>query len=225
MLGAILQHVQCNGLHGRPAIAAVRAFTVHVGEWHEGVEVHANYALDGVDQGDRVAATGLCRTGGPCDVRDVGCELHDDGDLRHLLHPLHDHLQHLGLLADSATHTTFAHAVRTTEVQLDAISTGVLHIAHDVVPFVAGLHHQRGDHRVVREALFHLGDLAQVVLQRPVGDQLDVVEPHHTVVAVVHGAVSAAHIHHGYAEGLPHSTAPACVEGFHDLIAAVRWWS
>ena len=93
---------------------------------------------------------------------------------------------------------------------------------HDVVPGLAlRFHHQRGDHGVLRIALLDLGDLAQVDFERPVGDELDVVEAHHALAVPIDGGVARGDVDDGLAEGLPDGAAPAGVEGAHHLIAAI----
>ena len=68
-----------------------------------------------------------------------------------------------GHLADGAAHAALAHAVRAAEIQLQAVGAGVFGVPHDLVPgFALGIHHQRGDHGVIRIALLHFGDFAQV---------------------------------------------------------------
>jgi hypothetical protein len=46
-------------------------------------------------------------------------------------------------------------------------------------------HHQRDDQRAVGPVALDAADLLQVGLQRPVGDQLDVVEAHHAAVGPI----------------------------------------
>src|SRR3546814_15187260 len=66
-----------------------------------------------------------------------------------------------------------------------------------------------------RSGALHLLVLAQVHFQRPVGDQLDVVEAGHAGAVVAHGAVARGDVHDRriLAEGLPHHAAPARLEG------------
>jgi hypothetical protein len=99
------------------------------------------------------------------------------GSLLYCLHQ-RDHLDVFGHLAHGRAHAALAHAVRAAEVQLHAVGAGVFHHGQDAFPafFLAG-HHQRDDQRAVRPGLLHAGHLLQVGAQRPVGDQLDVVEP------------------------------------------------
>src|SRR5262249_12342073 len=67
-----------------------------------------------------------------------------------------------------------------------------------------------------------LADLAKVLFERAIGDELDVVEPHHLAAVVVDAAEPARDVHDGVAECLPDRSAPAGVERAHDLLARVR---
>ena len=84
-----------------------------------------------------------------------------------------------GLLADGRAHAAFAHAVGTTEVQLDAVGAGIGRAFHELMPVLARVDHQRGDDRVIGPAFFHLGDFAEIGFRRAIADQLDVVEADH----------------------------------------------
>ena len=83
------------------------------------------------------------------------------------------------------------------------------------------LDHQRDDDRVLRVPPLALGDLSQVHLERPVGDQLDVVEPDHAFGAEGDGAEAAGEFDDRVAERFPDGAAPAGVERAHDLLAGV----
>ena len=84
-----------------------------------------------------------------------------------------------GLLPDCRAHAALAHAVRATEVQLDAVRARVLGALHEFMPVLARVHHERGDDGVIRPALLDLGDFAEVGFRRAVADEFDVVEPDH----------------------------------------------
>ena len=72
--------------------------------------------------------------------------------------------------------------MRTPEVQLQPVGARVFGRCTIVVPRLAlRLDHQRRDHRVFRIALLHFCDLAQIHIERPVADQLDIVEAHHAL--------------------------------------------
>ena len=156
------------------------------------------------------------------DVAGVRRELDEDGRLRELLRPARDLLEQLRLLADRRAHAALAHAVRAAEVQLEAVDAGVLAPLDEDLPVVLRLGHQRRDDDVLRVALLDLADLAEVHLERAIGDELDVVEPHQLAAVVVDAAEAARDVHDRVAERLPHGAAPAGVEGAHDLLAAVR---
>ena len=125
-------------------------------------------------------------------------------------------------LADGAAHAALAHAVRAAEVQLQAIRARVFGSLHDLVPgFALRFHHQRRDHGVLRIALLHLGDLAQIHFERTVGDQLDVVQAHHALAVPIDRRIARTDVDDRLAERLPDRAAPAGVEGAHHLIAAI----
>ena len=56
-------------------------------------------------------------------------------------------------------HAALAHAVRTAEVELETVASGVLRATNDLVPFVPGLDHERDDDGVIGIAAFDLADL------------------------------------------------------------------
>ena len=144
----------------------MRAFAVDVGARHERVEIDAGDGVDGVDGREPIGAAALGRARDGANVGDVGRELHEHRRARLLLHPRGDHLGVLGHLADGRAHAALAHAVRAAEVQLQAVGAGVFGARDDVVPRLAlRLDHQRRDDGVLRIALLHLGDLAQIRLR------------------------------------------------------------
>ncbi len=101
------------------------------------------------------------------------------------LAPARDHLDVLGHLAHGRAHAALAHAVRAAEIELDRVGAGLLDPGQDGLP--AGLlagHHERDDHRPVGPVALDLLDLAQIDLERPVGDQLDIVEAGHALAAI-----------------------------------------
>ena len=77
-------------------------------------------------------------------------------------------------------------------------------------------------YRAVGVLALDLADLAQVDLERPVGDELDVVEADHARAVHVQRAEAARGVDDRVAERLPHRPAPAEVEGAHHLLARVR---
>ena len=127
-----------------------------------------------------------------------------------------------GTWPTARAHAALAHAVRAAEVELQAVGAGVFGALDDVVPGLAlRFHHQRRDDGVLRVALLDLGDLAEVDLDRAVGDELDVVEAHHALAVPIDRGVARGDVDDGLADGLPDGAAPAGVEGAHDLLAAV----
>src|SRR5215472_18211657 len=74
---------------------------------------------------------------------------------------------------------------------------------------------------MLRIAALYFFDLAEVDFDGAVADELDVVKAHHLLTVPVDGGVARADVSDGLADGLPDGAAPACVEGAHDLLAAV----
>jgi hypothetical protein len=158
------------------------------------------------------------------DVADVRRQLHEARQFRAFLDPARDHLHVFGHLADRRAHTALAHAVRTAEVQFDRVGAGVFDERQDPFPvaFVAR-HHQRDDQRAVRPVALDLGDLAQIDVERAVGDQFDVVQARHALAVPLHRAVTRTDVDHMRveAERFPDYPAPACFEGAVDVIGFV----
>ena len=85
-------------------------------------------------------------------------------------------------LADGGAHAALAHAVRTAEVQLQAIGARAFRALDHLAPgLTLRLDHERRDDRVAGIEALDLGNLAQVDLDGPVADELDVVEAHHAL--------------------------------------------
>src|SRR5579864_8407081 len=85
----------------------------------------------------------------------------------------------------------------------------------------AGLFHERSDDRAVGKTPFDLAYLAQVVLQRAVSDELDVVHPDHALAIPIQSGKARGDVNDWIAQRLPHGTTPAGFEGPHDLVAAI----
>ena len=113
--------------------------------------------------------------------------------------------------------------MRTPKVQLQPIRSRILRPPHDVMPrLTPALHHQRSDNHMLRIPSLRLRNLLQVHLDRPVGDQLDIVESHHPLPRPVDRRVPRTHICNRLPNRLPHRSAPARIEGPHHLLTAVR---
>src|SRR6185437_13419324 len=218
----LLDHIERDGLDCGTAIAAVRRLAVDVRARLEGVEVDAGDGVDGVDGGECVGTGAFGGARGHADVGDVGCELDDDRSARGFLHPFGDLLAVFRHLTYGRAHAALAHAVWAAKVELEAVGAGALGTLDDVVPDVAfGFDHERSDDDVLRIAALYFFDLAEVDFDGAVADELDVVQAHHFLSVVVDGGVARADVGDGLSDGLPDGAAPACVEGAHDLLAAV----
>ena len=114
----------------------------------------------------------------------------------------------------------------TPEIELEPVGTRVLNLSQNRFPhaLLTG-HHQRDHESAIRPVLLDLRDLIKVHLQRPVGDQLNVVETDHAAVLAVHRLVArAVHIDNGrtlFTEGLPHDAAPSRFKGTVDVVGLV----
>ena len=216
-------HVQGDRLDGRAAVAAVAALAADGRLRGERVEVHAHDRVDGVDerQGVGPAADGRPADGGH--VADVRRQLHHHRNGGDLLDPFGDHAGVVGHLADGRAHAALAHAVRAAEVQFDAVGPGVLRPLRDLVPGLAvRFDHERDEQGMVRIRLLDAGDLAQVVVERAVGDEFDVVEAEQLSAVVVDAAVARGDVDDRLeAERLPDGAAPAGVERPADLVLGV----
>jgi hypothetical protein len=99
----------------------------------------------------------------------------------------------------------------------------VLGAANDVVPrFGSRFHHQRHEHGMMRVIALDFGDLAKIVLQGAVGDQLDVVQAGDLASVVVDRPVARADVDDRLAaEGFPNHPAPSGIEGPPHLIRRI----
>jgi len=189
----------------------------------EGRQVDAHDRVDRIDQRQRIGAPFDGRARDVRDIGDVGRELHDHRNRGDFLHPFDDLAGVIGHLTHRAAHAALAHPVRAAEVQLDPVGAGVFRLLHHLVPrFPLRFDHQRRDHGMLRVVTLDLGDFLEVFGDRPVADELDVVEAHHPVLPEVHGTVAREDIDDRLADGLPDRAAPALVECFGDLAVGVR---
>src|SRR5438874_885617 len=115
-------------------------------------------------------------------------------------------------LADRAAHAALTHAVRAAEVELDAVGAATLRLLHHLMPrFAFRLHHQRSDDRMFRIIALDFRDLFEVVGNRPVADELDVVEAHHPVLAEIDRAATREDVDDRLADRFPDGPAPTLV--------------
>src|SRR5882762_883165 len=75
---------------------------------------------------------------------------------------------------------------------------------------------------MLRVVTLDVGNFLEVFGDRPVADELDVVEAHHPVLAEVYGTVAREDIDDRLADGLPDRAAPALIERPGDLAVLVR---
>ena len=218
-------HIQGDRLDRRTAISAMCSLAVDGRLRGHLVEIDRYDRADGVDQRHGIGTAGLCGTRRIAHIRDVRRQLHDHRHAGVRLGPAGDHLDIFGDLADSGAHAALGHAVRTAEIQLHPVAFGVFHLAQDIFPArLLARHHQAGHQRPVRPGALYRLDFLKVYIQRPVGDQLDVVQPEQAPVRAPDRAVAwPADIDDMRieTERLPHDTAPAGLEGADDIIFLV----
>ena len=219
----IADHAQRDRLDRRAAIAAMGALAIDQRQRRHRVEVDADHGGQRVDQRHGIGVALARRAGRVADVGDVRCELDDDRHPGVLLAPGRDHLDIIRHLADRRAHAALRHAVGAAEIELDPVGSGVLDIGQDGLPAVlVARHHQGDDQRPVRPFPLDLLDLAQIDLDRPVRNQLDVGEAGHPGAVVLHRAVARRGVDDRLADGLPDDSAPACPEGAFDIVVFVR---
>ncbi len=179
----------------------------------ERVDIDAHYRVDRVDQRNCVGSALLRGLARRQDVRDVRRELDDDRDLSDLLDPLGDHTGIFRHLAHRCAHAAFAHTVRAAEIEFETVAACVLRSLDDLVPGLSfGFDHQAGDHRIIGISLLAVGHLPEIDLKRPVGDQLDIVEPDHPQRPLIESRKPRRNVDDRLAERLPHRPAPTGVK-------------
>ena len=169
----------------------MRRLTAYIGAGDEGIEVNTRNRIDCIDRRQRVGAAAFGRARDRNDIRDVGRELHQHRRPRDFFDPFRDHAGVVGHLANSASHAALAHAVRASEIELEAVRSRVLSLFYDVVPrFALRLDHQGRDDGVIRITLLHLRDLTEIYFNRTIADELDIVETHHAPATPIDGRVT-----------------------------------
>ncbi len=193
-----------------------------MGNGTPGVQIHTDQAVDGIDHADGVGAALNRSPGGIADIRDIGRQLHDHGNFGYLRHPLGVFLDQFRYLPDGGTHPPFGHPVGTAEVQFKAVDTRILDPLDQFVPPLSfGFHHQRGHDGPIRKFPFDFPNFPEVVFQRAIRDQFDVVHPEHAPVSHPQAGKAGGNVYDRIPQRLPHRTAPARLKGAHHLVAAV----
>ena len=192
----------------------------------QGVVIDAHDRIDRVNERHRVGTAVFCGFGGRQYVGDIGSQLYNDRYARRGLGPLGCHLDVFRNLADRGAHAAFGHAVRAAEIEFDRVGAGILDHGHVLRPDLRVHRKHHRDHQsAVGPVALDLPDLVEIGLQRPVGDQLDIVEADHAAVVAVYRAVArSAHVDDRriLAKRLPHRAAPARLEGPVDVVGLVR---
>ncbi len=214
-------HMKRDRLDGRAAITPVAREVADAWNDDLSVDIHADDALDRIDQRDAMRPTPLGRQTVRDDIPDVRRELHEHRHRRILDRPGRNLLIDRGLLTDRGAHATLTHPVRTAKVELKTIRARVDAALDDVFPLLLGLHHEGNDDGVLRVLLFDLGDLAEVALEGPVRDELDIVEADRVGATIAETTEAARDVLNRLAERLPNRATPAVVKRAHDLVAGV----
>ena len=203
----------------------MRSFAVDGRLWSHLIKIDRDNRADSVDQRDGIGTASLGGARRIAHIRDVRGQLHDHRHTGVRLGPAGDHLDIFGNLADGGTHAALGHAMRTTEIQLHPVAFGVFHLAQDIFPArLFTRHHQAGDKRPVRPCTLHRLDFLKIHIQRPVGNQLNVVQPEQAPVRAPDRTVARpADIDDMGIEpkGLPDNTAPPGLEGADNIIFLV----
>ncbi len=74
---------------------------------------------------------------------------------------------------------------------------------------------------MMRIAFLDLGDFAEIGFDRPIADQLDIVEAHHPLAVPIDRRVARGDVDDRFADRLPDRAAPAGVKGAHHLLPAI----
>jgi hypothetical protein len=219
------QHFERDRLDGGAAITAEGRLPAYIGVGDEGIQVDARDGLDGIDEREGLAA---CLYGGAASRYDrvyVGGQFGDNGNGSHLHHPFHHEACDFWVLANGGAHSSFRHPVRAAEIKLQSMGAGIFYLFDQLVPALPVIiRHQRDDHRPVGEEADTFPDLPEVDLQRPVADQLDIIQAHDTAAVIVDGGVAGGDVLHLAAQRLPHHAAPAGFESAQDIDLFVGRW-
>jgi hypothetical protein len=132
------------------------------------------------------------------------------GNARNFDDPARDLLDEFGILADGRPHAALRHPVRAAEVQFETVDGTACTAFDEIVPACAmHLGHQRRDDRAIGIRRLALRDLAQVHVERAIGDQLDVVHARSSCGADVEPGEARGDVDDRVAERLPHRRRPS----------------
>ena len=166
------------GRNGVTADAAVRRLRLAAhGRPRYRVRLEHHQAGDGVGGGHTVRLAFLGRLRDVDNVRDVGSQFGEEGNLDGGSHPLADIPHQLRFLTAGKSHASLAHAVWAGEVELERIRAGSFGLLGQFCPvllIVAA--HNAGDQDLFLEVAFELGDAATPIVARLLRDELDVEE-------------------------------------------------
>ena len=189
------------------------------------IQIHRSDRIDRIDQTHRIRAARIGSGGRLANIGNIRGQLNNHRHAGVGLDPPRHHFNIFGHLPDCAAHATLAHTMGAPKIQLDTISASVFHFAQDEFPrvFLAG-HHQRDHHGTIGIVALDRFYLLQIYLKRPVGDQLDIVEPQQSPVRPPDCAISwPVHIDDMRIEpkSFPHDATPASFKGATDIIFLV----
>jgi hypothetical protein len=97
------------------------------------------------------------------------------------------------------------------------IGPGIFGAGNDFFPLFLRFDHQRRNDGVIRIAAFYFANLPQIHFERPVRNELDIVQAHQARIAVINAAKTTRYVHDWIAECFPHGATPTRVECAHDL--------
>ena len=86
-----------------------------------------------------------------------------------------------------------------TKIQFKAIGTSINTSFNDVFPFITAFHHQTSDNSVLGITLFDFSHFVEVIFERTVCDELNIVKANNTGVFVMDGFKATGYIGNGLA--------------------------
>mmetsp|Transcript_15743 Transcript_15743/g.44976 ORF Transcript_15743/g.44976 Transcript_15743/m.44976 type:complete len:319 (-) Transcript_15743:269-1225(-) len=171
---------QRDGLDRRGGVSAVCRHTLDTRLRTKGVQIDRADALDRVDGGNAIAPCLQAHSTWHRDVRNIGRHLAPHRDTRMIAHPLCHLRQQLAVLTHGHAHLAFRHPVRAGKVDLKPVDAGLLAHVHELNPrLLVVLLHDGRDQNVIRVLPLEPDKILKHRLERPVGNQLDVLPPDH----------------------------------------------